>query len=213
MTFHLVGSVPLGGFNVAANASIGALAPALAQFDLMLYGPNGLGATAADLALSFNASIDVTLGLGLQVQNPLVNIQLTLSALAQVQAALTASLNISIPTIQITAQLQANASLQAALGVQLGGIQALIAAALAVKLPAVDFLTSLTANLSAGPVVIGSWGFADPPDTLFNTGAEIEAAFAGGIGGILPTDAVYGVLIVTNSVSASTAISATLLVE
>jgi hypothetical protein len=179
----------------------------------MLYGPNGLGATAADLALSFNASVDVTLGLGLQVQNPLANVQLTLAALAQVQAALTASLNIQIPTIQVTAQLQANISLQAALGVQLSGIQALIAAALAVKLPAVDFLASLAANLSAGPVIIGSWGFADAPDTLANTGVEIAAAFGGGFGGLLPTDIVYGVLIVTKDVSASAGISATLLVE
>jgi hypothetical protein len=189
------------------------MAPLTAQLDVMLFGAFGLGSVSADLALTFNASIDASLQIALNIQNPLVNIQLLLSAIANVQASLSAAFSIpQVPTAQLAAQISANAAFQGAIGAKLSGIQAVISAALAVKLPAIDFLASLTANLSAGPVVVASWGFANPPDTLVNTGAQIDALFSGGVGGIAANDTVYGVLVLTKSPSASAAISATLLV-
>lgn len=210
MAVHVVGSFPLGGINIAANASVALLSSLTAELDLMLFGSFGLGSFGADLSLAFNASIEASLQLG--AINPLAQIQLTLSALAQIEASFSAAINIGIPTLQITAQISANIALQASLGLRLGGIQALIAAALAVKLPAVDFLAGLAANLSAGPVVVASWGFTSAPDTLANTGTQIDSLFHGGVGGIAAHDPVYGVLLVTKSPSASVGISATLLV-
>lgn len=213
MPLHVVGSFPLGSINIAADLAVTVTAPVLAQLDLMLFGPFGLGGTAADLALTFNASIDASLQISLGLKNPAQVIQNTLAQLAQIQSALTAAANISVPTIQISAQLAANIATQAAVGVKLAGVQAQIAAALAVKSPVVDLISSLSASLSAGPIVVASWGYAAAPDFLVNIGAEIDTAFSSGIGGILPTDTVYGVLLVTKDVSASAAISATLLVE
>jgi hypothetical protein len=212
MALHLVGSLPVGSINIAASSSVDLIGPLLAQFDTMLFGSFGLGSVGADLSLQLQASLSANLNIGLQFANPLLNIEMTLSALANIQAALSAAASISLPTLQISAQLSANASLAAVLGLKLGGIQALISAAMAIKLPAVDFLASLTSNLGVGPVVCASWGFTDPPDTLANTGAEIAAAFGSGYGGIGATEPVYGVLLVTASPSASVGISATLLV-
>ena len=214
MPLHTVGTLSLLDINIAAAGALTITTPLLAQLDLMLFGSFGLGSTAASLSLSFNASIDASLQLGLGLQNPLQTIQLTLSALAQIESALLSAANISVPTIQISSQISANIATQAAIGAQLAGVQAQIAAALAVKNPAVDFISSLTANLSTGAsVVVASWGYAAPPDSLAAIGADIDAAFSSGIGGLLPSDSVYGVLLVTKDVSASSAISATLLVE
>lgn len=212
MALHLVGSLPVGGVNIAASASVAILSSLTAELDLMLFGAFGLGSFGADLALQFQASVSASLNIGLQFANPFLNVQLTLSALANITASLSASISLSIPTLQISAQLSANVALAAVLGLRLGGIQALISAALAVKLPAIDFLASLAANLALGPVVVASWGYTDPPDTLANTGADIAAAFSSGYGGIGAGDNVYGVLLVTAVPSASVGISATLLV-
>ena len=212
MSFHVVGSLPLGGINIAANASVAILGSLTAELDLMLFGSFGLGTFGAQLSLLFDAHVSAALSIGLQFTNPLEAIELTLSALVNIQASLSAALNLPIPSIQVSAQLSANASITAALGLQLGGIQLLIAAALAVKLPAIDFLASLTASLAAGPVVVASWGFADAPDLMINTGSEIFTAFSSGFGGLLPTDHVSGVMLITKTPSASVAISSILLV-
>ena len=212
MTFHVVGSFPLGGIHTAANASAVILGPVLGELDLLLFGQFGLGPLSADTFLQFNAAATANIQLALQLSNPFDVIQRTLAAMAQVQASLSAAASLSLPNLQIAGLAAANAALQASFGVKLGGIQAQIAAALAIKAPAVDFLAQLSANLALGPVVVGSWGFANPPTSLTITGSEISAAFSSGLPGIAPGEAVYGVLLVTKVPSASAGISATLLV-
>lgn len=198
MTVHLVGSFPIGGVNIAAQGAVGLIGPLIAELDLML--AFGLGPIEADLAIQLNAALTAQIQL---TNNPLAAIQAVLSAAASISA------SFALPGI--SANISANASIAAALSLKLGGLQAIIAAALAVKIPAVDFLAALAANLSAGPVVVASWGFADPPATLATTGVQIQSLFTAGLPGILPFEPVYGVLITTKVPSASAALSATLL--
>lgn len=212
MSFHVVGAFPLGGINIAASGSAALLGPVLGELDLLLFGQFGIGPLSADTAFQFNASVTAGVQLVIQFSNPFETIQRTLAALAQVSASLTASLGLSIPNVAIAGLISGNIALQASLGIKLGGIQAQIAAALAVKLPAVDFLAGLAANLALGPVVVGSWGYADSPTALATTGADISARFSAGLPGIAPGEPVYGVLLVTKVPSASVGISSTLLV-
>lgn len=209
MTIHVVGTFPIGGINLAASTALSLGGPILGEVDAMMA---SLGLTAADLSIQFNASINVQLQFALQLENPFVTIEMTLASLANISASLSASLGLSIPTPQIAAQLASAAVSAAAFGLQLGLLQAVIAAALAAKLPFVDFIADLATHLAAGPVVVASWGFAASPEPLEVVGTELDVLFSSGIGSILPTDNVYGVLLVTSSPSASAAIAATLLV-
>lgn len=210
MSLTVVGSFPLGAINIAAAGSVGITAPVLGQFDALLFGSFGLGGLQSDVALQLNGALQAQLQLGLSIANPLKTIQDTLTGLAGIAASLTAALALPIPSVQLTASLSASAAISATLAAKLGGIQALMAAAINVKLPAVDFIASLAANLAAGPVVVASWGYIGPTTTLAQAGVDINAAFSTGLGGLVPGDTVYGVLLVTKSVSASAALAATI---
>lgn len=210
MSVAVVGSYPLGGINLAANTSVLLMAPALAQLDLALMGGFGLGALQADIAAEFNAALSAQVSLGLQMTNPLEALQQALQAAIQIQASLVATMSLGLPAVsaEVGVSISASAAISATLAAKLGGIQALISAALAVKLPAATFLGDLAGNLAVGPVVLLS--FYGPIDTLRSVGGQIDALFGAGITGILPTDRVYGVLLVTKAPSAWAAMQATL---
>jgi len=210
MSLHFVGALPLGGINLAAAGATGALAPTLAQLDAMLFGQFGLGALQAEVATNLSAALQAQIQISFQIGNPLLSAAAQIAAAESVLASLIAGLE--LPNLGLAFSLSSSAAISATQALKLGGIQALITAVIGVKLPAVDFLANLAANLSAGPVVVASWGYASSPVTLAATGADIQAAFAAGIGGILPGEVVYGVLLTTKVASASTALSATLLV-
>lgn len=208
MSLTLIGSFPLGAINLSAAASLSITAPLLGQLDLMLFGAFGLGGLQADFALQLNGALEAQLQLGLSISNPLATIQATLTGIASIAASLTAALSLSLPSIQLTASLSASVAISASLALKLGGIQFLIAAAINLKLPAIDFLAQLSANLSAGPVVVASWGYIGPTTTLAQAGADINAAFSAGLGGLVPGDTVFGVLLTTKSLSASVSLAA-----
>jgi len=210
VSLTVLGSFPLGGINLAAAAAVTTTAPVLGQFDSLLFSPLGLGGLQSDVALQLNGALQAQIQLGLSISNPLKTIQDTLNGLASIAASLTLALTLPLPAVQLTATLSASVAISATLAAKLGGIQALMAAAINVKLPAVDFIASLAANLSAGPVVLASWGYIGPTTTLAQAGVDINAAFSTGLGGLVPGDTVYGVLMVTKSVSASAALAATI---
>lgn len=207
MAVFVVGSFPIGGINLAAAGAVTIIGPLLGTFDSLI--AFGLGPLSADLLAQFNAALQAQIQISFNLTNPLAAIQATINALAHIQASLQAAINLSIPTPNILAQLSAAVSISGSFGIKLGGIQLLISAALAVKLPAVDFLAALAANLSVGPVVVASWGFHDPATTLAQTGTDIGNLFHAGLGGLLPFDIVYGVLLVSKA-SASAGIAATM---
>jgi hypothetical protein len=179
------------------------LPPLLAQFDLMLTGQFGLGALLADISLQLNAALSIQLQIGLAVSNPFASIQAQLQALLQIQASLQVALSLGLPSVSasFSVALSANAAISAALGLQIGGIQALIQAGLAIKIPIVDLLLAL----EAGPVDILTIGISGT-DTLASAGAEFAAMASTGIGTLLPTDQVFGIVILTKVPAASLAI-------
>jgi hypothetical protein len=206
----LVGSYTLGGINVAANTSVVLMAPALAQLDLALTGSFGLGALQADIAAQFEAAMSNQVALAVQLTNPFEALQQALQAAIAIQASITATIALGLPAVsaEVGVSISASAAISVSLAARLGGIKALIEAALSVKLPAVNFLGDLAGNLSVGPVVLLS--FHAPGDTLSLVGAELDALFAAGIGGISPHQQVYGVVLVTGAPSAWAAMQATL---
>jgi len=206
-----VGSLPLGAINIAAATSLTLFNPLLAQFDLAISGQFGLGALQTDLNAQFNAALNVQVNIGLTVSNPLASLQASLSAIAQLTAGLQAAISLGLPSVnaQVSADVSAAAALTAALGIKLGGIKALIEAALSVKIPAVNFIADLTANLSAGPVVLLSFGYPSD-ETLANVGADPAALFGAGLTGIAPGDGVAGIMLVTKTPAAKVGISALL---
>jgi hypothetical protein len=183
--------------------------PLLAQFDLMLTGQFGLGALLADITLQLNASLSVSLQLGLDISNPFAALEAELQALISIQASIAASLSLGIPTLSasLSLSLGANIGLAAELGLQIGGIQLLIKAGLAIKIPIIDLLLLL----QAGPVDILTIGITGP-DTLFSSGLEYQALATTGIGTLLPTDQVFGVILLTKSPAASLAMQSVFLV-
>ena len=206
-----IGSFTLGEINVAAAASLAIFNPLLAQFDLALYGQFGLGSLLADISAQFNAALNVQVNVALQISNPLAGLQASLQAIAQLTAGLQAAIALGLPSIsaQVSADVGAAAALTAALGLKLGGIQALIDLALKVKLPAVNFIADLAASLSAGPVVLLSFGY--PVDEMLSSvGGQTLAKFNTGLTGIAPADPVAGLMLVTKTPSAKAAISALL---
>ena len=63
----------------------------------------------------------------------------------------------------------------------------------------------------AGPVDILTIGITGP-DTLFSSGLEYQALATTGIGTLLPTDQVFGVILLTKSPAASLAMQSVFLV-
>ncbi len=181
--------------------------PLLAQFDLTLTGQFGLGALLADISAQLNAAISVQVNI-LQISNPFEAIQAQLQALLMVQASLTAALTLGLPSVSasFTASLSANLAISTELGLQIGGIQLLIQAGLAIKIPIIDLL----ASLSVGPVDILTIGFTGT-DTLASSGAGYAALASTGIGTLLPTDQVFGVIILTKVPAASVVMQAVFL--
>ncbi len=177
--------------------------PLLAQFDLTLTGQFGLGALLADISAQLNAAISVQVNI-LQISNPFAAIQAQLQALLMVQASLTAALALGLPSV--SASFTASLSVNPELGLQIGGIQLLIQAGLAIKIPIIDLL----ASLSVGPVDILTIGFTGT-DTLASSGAGYAALASTGIGTLLPTDQVFGVIILTKVPAASVVMQAVFL--
>lgn len=197
MALHDVASVPLLSFNVSAAAGIAFVNPLLAQFDLALTGSFGLGSIQADLAAQFNAAISATAQINLAISDPFLSFSVLLSAIGTLAASISAALAAGLPTmsLELSGQIAAAASLVATLSAKLGGINLLLSAALRVKLPAVKFFADLAANL--GEVHVLSFDQTPTsPYTLAMAGADIDSLFSTGLTGILPTDSVYGVMIV-----------------
>ncbi len=195
MSVNTIGALPIGGINVAASAALGLVAPLFAQIDLALFGAFGLGPIQASIALQFQAAIDLSLGLGLSISNPFLDIM----ALAN----LLASLSITLPTISldVSIALAANISLAAALAIQLGGISAMIELMLAVRLPAIEFFAQLAAALSAGPVFLLNFEADLMAGGLAAAGGQIAAAFSAGLvsgpTAIAPWEPVFGIILLT----------------
>lgn len=202
MSTVLVGSYSLGGINVALNGAVVLMVPLLTQVDLMLMGPFGLGALQADLSAQLNAALAAQAQLKIQVLNPLEALRYQLQAMLQVQAGISASLSLGLPAFSVT--VSASFALAGVLALKLGGIRLLIQLVLRLKLPLVNLLGGL--NLSAGPFALLSVGFA-APSTLLSSTSEYTSLVSGGVGGILPTDQVYGVMILTKSPAASVALA------
>lgn len=209
MSTVLVGSYPLGAINVGLSGVVTAVVPLLAQVDLMLTGAFGLGSLLADLSAQLNAALTAQIQLSLQVSNPFAALEAQLQAILQIQAGIAATLALGLPSISLTltASLSASVAISATLALRVGGLQALISLALSIKLPLISLLASL--NLSAGPFVLLSVGFA-APSTLASSITEYSGLVSGGVGGILPGDQVYGIIMLTKSPSASVALSAIL---
>jgi hypothetical protein len=185
VSVQVIGSYPLGTINVGLNGTVALAAPLLAQFDLMLTGSFGLGALAADLAMQLNAALSMQISLSLKVINPFDSLMAQLSAILQIQASIAATIALGLPAMSASLSLSLSAS-------------AAIVATL------VSLLGSF--NLSAGPFELLAIGY-DAPTTLAASGAQYAALAAGGFGGILPGDQVFGVIMLTKSPSASVALS------
>lgn len=194
-SINTLGALPIGGINIAASAALGLVIPLFAQLDLALFGAFGLGPIQASIALQFQASLDLALGLGLSISDPFADIM--------AMANLLASLSISLPTIQLelTASIATNLALAAALAIQLGGISAMIELMLAVKLPVVEFFAALAAALSAGPVFLLNFEADVFSGGLAAAGGLIAAQFAAGLisgpNTIAPGEPVYGIILLT----------------
>jgi hypothetical protein len=198
----------LGEVNLAATAAVGFMVPLSAQLDLAIFGPFGLSALQAELSAEFNAALSLNASLSISVSNPIAAFQQALAALMQVAASIQAAIASGIPTlgVELSASIASSAALSAALGTKLGGISALVEAALQVKFGAGQFVGELQASLGAGPIDVLTFGF-DAPMTAAQVGIESGAMFQA-LPGILPTDPVSGVMIVTKNPAAAAAIAA-----
>lgn len=211
MSVSYIGEFPLGAINVGLGAELALVVPLLSQFDLMITGQFGLGALLGDISAQLNAALSLQAQIGIQISDPFAQLEALIAAFIQIQAQVSVIIALGLPSLQIN--LSASLSISAALQLQLGGINLLIQAALAIKLPVVNIIAELQAALSAGPFVLLSVGY-NAPSTLFTSGIEYQALTEFPIGspvGILPTDQVYGVIILTKSPSASASLSAILL--
>ena len=201
MALNIIGSLPLGGINLTAGAVVSLLPPMLASFDAALFGSLGLGALEASLSFQLQAAIQANIALA----NPLAAILASIQGLVQVSAQLSAMLSMGLPAINLNASVNigVNVGLMGLLAAKLGGLQILISAALAVKTPIIDLLASLDIGASC---VLASFGYTSV-DTLSSAGTSINSFFQTGFEGILPSDQVFGVLILTKSPSASVSLS------
>ncbi len=207
MSTVLVGTYTLGAINVGLTGAIAAVVPLLAQVDLMLTGSFGLGALLADLSVQLNAALAAQAQILISVTDPIAALKAQLQAILSVQAGISATLALGLPPFAVS--VSASAALSASLALKVGGIQALIALVLSLKLPLVSLVGQLNAALSAGPFVLLSVGF-DAPSTLASSTTEYSGLVGGGVGGILPGDQVYGVILLTKAPSAAVALSAIL---
>lgn len=212
MSVVIVGSLPLGGINLAAAAAVPVIGPLVKQLDFALTGPFGVGTTGADLTaqltaqLALQAKLAASLVPALTAKTALtavLNIQAQIQGLLNGVVSLKALLNLGAPSIDanVTAGIQASAGLVAKLAVRVAGLKAVVDLGLAVKAPAVTFVANLAANLAVGPVVLLSIGAA-APDTLASAGSEIQSLFSAGVADIAPGDTVYGLVLLTKSPSA-----------
>ena len=195
--------------NVGAAAAVGVINPLSAQLEAALFGSFGLGSFNAELQAQLSAAVGLNATLTLAVSDPTANFQLALAAIAQLQASIQAAMQLGLPSIgiEIGAQLGASAALGASLSAKIGGLSLLIEAALEVKLGALNLAAELQANLSAGPIVVATFGF-DADMTAQQVGSEAAVLFAGGLPGILATDNVFGIMVVTKSPSVAASIKA-----
>lgn len=204
MSTVLVGTFTLGAVNVGLTGAIAAVVPLLAQVDLMLTGSFGLGSLLADLAVQLNAALAAQAQILISVTDPIAALKAQLQAILSVQAGISATLALGLPPFAIS--VSASAALSASLALKVGGIQALIRLVLSIKLPLVSLVGQLNAALSAGPFVLLSVGF-DAPSTLASSTTEYSALVGSGVGGILPGDQVYGVILLTKAPSAAASLS------
>jgi len=188
-----VGPVPLGSINVGAAASATALAPLLAQLNLMLTDPFGIGALKADFVGQFKAQVNFSV----QFADPIALLKATISSALSIVASLSASLALGLPPLSI--QISASLGLAAALSVKIGGINALIDLTLGVRLAGVNFLAQLNAAIGAGPVVGYGWSGI----SLATLQGEL-ASYNFGADGFLPFDTVSGVMLLTKDPGAFT---------
>lgn len=210
MSLQVVAPSPmtLGEFSVGASVAVGFMIPLSAQLDLAIFGPFGVGSIQADLSAQFSTALALNASLSASLSNPIANFQQALAALAQLTVAISQALAAGIPTmgVDIGIQISSTAALTGSLSGKLGGISALISAALAVKIGANQFVGELQASLAAPGLDVLTFGF-DVPMTAAQVGAEAAAQFSM-LPGILPTDHVTGIMIVTKNPAASTALSA-----
>jgi len=182
----IVGPVP-----VATVVGVGAVAqllipPVLAQLMALIQGAFGLGLLKADLLARLNAALQFNVS----ITNPLLQLQMTVTALLALLAELQAQLAIGVPKVQLTASAQL--TLIAEIQAKLGGINLLIDAALGVRIPVLDFLAQLEAAFSLGNVVLYAWSAQTMPQAL----AQMNSYdFPGDSFG--PATPTYGVLFVT----------------
>jgi len=205
---------PLGSINVAASASLAALQPLLSQIDFALLGSFGLGAIKTNLQVQLSANQQAALSLSLGLTNPVFSLQRTLLNLQQLQASILAALSIGFTpavSVELTAKLSASAAMAVQMKAQIAALDAIIDAGVTAKAPAVKLANKLQGALSAGPVFAVSWDGS----TLSSVGAAIAGDFSSGLteglATIGPTEAVYGVLLVTKSPTAWAAMMATML--
>lgn len=203
----------LGGINVAAAASLTVIKPVLSSIDASLFGPLGLGALRDNLQAQLSASLQAQASLALGIANPLGGFEDALRAATQLQAQLAQALSMgSIPAVslEVTTQLSVMSSFAAAAGAQIGNLQALLQQMLDSKIPAMSFAGSLFTSLQAGGAFLLSFDGV----SLSSVGSSIASSFAGGISygpsAIGPSDAVYGIVLLTKVPSTWTAIQAIL---
>lgn len=198
----------LGELSIGATAAVSFLVPLSAQLDLAIFGPFGVGSIQADLSAQFNTALALNASLTASLSNPVANFQQALVALAQLTVAIGQALAAGIPTmgVDIGIQISSTAALTGSLSGKLGGISALISAALAVKIGANQFAGELQASLAAPGIDVLVFGF-DAPMTAQQVGIEASVQFSM-LPGILPTDQVTGIMIVTKNPAAGAAIGA-----
>jgi hypothetical protein len=213
MPIDTVKSGTLGAFNVGLAAGVGFLVPMGAQMDALV--ASGLGPFQADLSAQLNAALSASANLTVSVGDPTAGIRSVLASLSGIQTALAQALaeatafpseNLAA-SAQYSTQLSAMTALAATLGAQLGALQQAVSDATNVKLPALREAASLTESINAGPAF-----FIDFDGPLGTVGGELAAQFAGGLvdgsNVILPTQHVYGVLLLSSVPSVQTALSA-----
>lgn len=203
----------LGAANIGAAGAVGVLNPLAGQLDAAI--AFGLGPLQADIAASLSAAVSLQASLTLQFTDPFSAIRSALQALIELQGSLTAALALPPVALSVSAELGAAAAVAAALTAKLGAIKALLDGAVAIKTPAVRLAADLAASLAVGPVVVLSFdglnvsGSGGPPGaTLQEVGNLIASRFSSPVGSpaILPTNAVSGIIILTTSTAAFSAL-------
>ena len=207
----------LGEINIAVSGALAVLNPLLAGVDLSLFGSLGLVSIKENFQLQLNAALSASVSINLGLVNPLLAYQQLLDDIARLYADILRVLSqgfIPAVSVEITTQISAVLALAASLELQIGNLTLLIQALLALKIPAFSVAGSLAAHLSAGSAIVISFDQNTTPLTLAGAGSAIAAQFASGLSSgpatILPTEPVYGVVIVTKLPSTWAALQAIL---